>query len=192
MPRGITPVAVLGDVLLSAVTSETVTHSSEVTDKAVEDGQDIADHMKEKPDTVSISGVIVGENAWTALARIRQMRNQRELVTYTNRNIFTSMAITNINTDHDKTIAGGCKFNITLKHVRRAVPSVVQLTSVLPAVATKAAPSQNAGTQQPRRTNKQSNNKASDLRLAAASRGFRGGSVGGGLGLGEQISIVGD
>ena len=191
MARGINGIAILGDVLLSAVTKETITHSSEVTDKAVEDGTNIADHMKEHPVLVSISGVCVGEDAWLRLSRIRQMRTNRQLVSYANRNIFTSMAVTNINTDHDSTIAGGFKFDITLKHVRRATHAVVQLTSVPSAVATRANLTQNAGTQQLRATDKQSNNKASDLRLAAASSGFRGGGGGGGLGSGEMDSDMG-
>ena len=189
MAKGIGGIALLGDVLLSAVTKETVTHSSEVTDKAVEDGGNIADHMKERPDTVSISGVCVGDDAWPRLARIRKMRTERQLVTYTNRNIFTSMAVTSINTDHDTTIAGGFKFDITLRHIRRATPAVAQLTSVPPAVATKAAPAQNAGTQQPRNTNKQANNKDSDARLNSLSGGFRGGGAGGGGGAGEMPTV---
>jgi hypothetical protein len=190
MAKGIGGVALLGDVLLSAVTSETVTHTSEVTDKAVEDGGNIADHMKERPDTVAISGVCVGDDAWPRLARIRKMRTERQLVTYTNRNIFTSMSVTSINTDHDSTVAGGFKFDITLKHVRRATPAVAQLTSVPAPVATKAAPAQNAGSQQPRTTGKQSNNKESDAAIAAIANNFRGAGLGGGLSDGETMDIL--
>jgi len=190
MSRGIGGVAVLGDVLLSHVTSDNPSHVFQVTDKAVEDGQSIADHMKERPASLTISGTILGPDAWPRLARIRQYQTNRELVTYTNRTIYSSMAVTNVNTVHGGATANGLSFNITLRHVRRARPATVQLTSVPPAVATKAAVPQNAGTQQIRDTDKQSNNKNSDERLAAISSGFRGGGIGGGAG-GELMSMAG-
>ena len=172
-------VAVLGYVLLSSVDSDNPTHTFDVTDKAVEDGQSIGDHMKEQPPTLSISGTLLGDDAWTKLARIRQYQHNRELITYTNRTVYSNMAVTSVSTVHDGSVANGLKFNITLRRVRRAALQTVQLTSVPRAVATKAQPQQNAGTQQPRQTAKQSNNKDSDIRLNFISLNYVGGGQGG-------------
>jgi hypothetical protein len=185
MARGIGGVAVLGEVLLSHVDADNPTHSFEVTDKAVEDGRSIADHMKERPPTLSISGTILGEDAWPRLARIRKYQTDKELVTYTNRTIYSGMAITNVDTSHSGATANGLRFNITLKHVRRAAPAVVELTAVPPALATKAAPTQNAGTRQPQSTSRQADDNA---RLLAVADTYRGGGAGGGIFMPVQIA----
>jgi len=179
-------IAVLEDVLLDMVKSDNPNRSYDVTSKAVENGSDISDHMKKRPTTLSISGIIVGEDAWARFSRIIQYQQNKQLITYTNRVIHTNMAITNINTIHGGDTANGLSFTIQLKHVRKATPSQAQIINVPQAVATKAQGTQNAGTQQPTQTAKQANNKASDERLKIIAQGFSGGGVGGGLGTGES------
>ena len=159
-------VAVLGSVLLDAVDPDNPNHTAVITSKPVEDGRDIADHMKLNPVELNITGVITGPDAWPRLARIRAYQDNSELVTYTNRVIYSNMAITGINTEHAADIAGGLRFTITMKHARTARPVRVQVSLPAPA-ATKAAPAGNAGTQQVRPTGKTANNKAVDTRMAA-------------------------
>lgn len=171
-------VAVLQDVLLDMVESDNPTRSYNVTDKAVEDGTNIADHMKEQPTTLSISGYLVNPNVWARMSRIIQYQKTRRLITYTNRVIHNNMAITNIKTRHDGEVANGLYFTIDLKHVRQARPTTVQITSVPPAVASRTQPQQNAGTRQVQQTPKQANNKESDKRLANIASGFHGGGLG--------------
>ena len=55
--------ALLGDIELSVVTSDDPTSDVEVTEKPVERGQDVSDHVKKKPETLAISGVVVGDDA---------------------------------------------------------------------------------------------------------------------------------
>ena len=179
------PVAVLQDVLLDVVESDNPGRRYEVTSKAVEDGANISDHMHERPTTLSISGYILGSDALTRLSRIVSHQRGRRLVSYTNRVIHTNMAITSIKSRHSGTEANGLYFTIQLKHVRRATPQQAQITSVPPAAATKAAPAGNAGTQQPRQTPKQANNKAADFRIADRVSAYSGGGIGGGRGTGE-------
>lgn len=59
--------ALLGDIELTVVISDEPTSEVEVTEKPVERGQDVADHVKKKPDTLSISGVVVGDDAASKL-----------------------------------------------------------------------------------------------------------------------------
>ncbi|MCL2188425.1 MAG: hypothetical protein FWC16_00800 [Defluviitaleaceae bacterium] len=175
----IRPVAVLGGVLLDAVEADKPTHQFDVTDKAVESGASIADHMQARPAELSISGVVVGGDASSRLSRIRQMQRNRQLVPYVNRVIFTQMAIVNISTEHDATVGNGFKFNIQLRQVRTATAGTVSVAAPAP-VASKAAPPQNAGTQQVRQTNKQANNKEADRRIASAVSSGGGGGLAGG------------
>jgi len=172
-------VAMIQDVLLDLVESDNPTRNYDVTSKAVEDGADISDHMKERPATLSISGYLLNPDAWARMARIHKYQQTRQLITYTNRVIHSNMAITSINTRHSSTEANGLYFTIQLKHVRRAKPAMAQITNVPKATATKTAPRQNSGTQQARQTPKQANNKASDIRLASKAGMFFGAKVGG-------------
>ena len=176
------PVAVLGGVLLDAVEADKPSHKYNITDKAVEDGSSIADHMQEQPVELSISGVVVGGDAAPRLARIRQMQASRQLVTYVNRVIYTQMALANISTEHDAEVGNGFKFKIQLRHVRRAIPTQMQIASPAP-VATKAMQPQNAGTRQVQNTGKQANNKAADAKLAAKVTAHR-------VAIGENIMML--
>ncbi|MCL2617914.1 MAG: hypothetical protein FWD98_02550 [Defluviitaleaceae bacterium] len=173
----IAPVAVLEDVLLDVVEADNPSRTYDVTDKAVEGGANISDHMHERPTTLTISGVIVGADASTRLSRIIRYQTNRQLVSYTNRVIHTNMAITNIDTNHGRKIANGLSFRIRMKHVRRAAPMFAEITGVPPSVATKAAHTQHAGTQQLAQTDKQANNKEADARLAYKSRNWAEASI---------------
>ena len=176
-------IAVLQDVLLDLVESDNPNRSYDVTDKAVEDGANISDHMKERPTTLSISGYLLNPDAWARMARIIRYQETRRLVTYTNRVIHTNMAITDIKTRHGGDEANGLYFTIQLKHVRQATPATAIITSVAPSVATKAEPRRNAGTRQVQNTPKRANNKESDARLehiksiTRSARGSGGGSA---------------
>lgn len=161
----VNPIAVLGSVLLDAVEADSPSHTFDVTDKAVENGSNIADHMKERPPTLSITGVIVGDDAWPRLARIRQMQTNRQLITYVNRVVYSNMAITSISTEHGANIGNGFQFSIQMRHVRQASSQAIQMTSPAP-VASKNRQQQNAGTQQVQNTDKQANNKEADQRVA--------------------------
>jgi len=184
-------VAVLQDVLLDVVEADKPTRTFNVTNKAVEDGANISDHMKEQPTTLSISGLIAGSDAWTRLSRIIRYQRDKQLITYTNRVVHSNMAITKIDTNHGADTANGVEFTIQMRRVRRARPQQAHVTNVPPAVATKAQPGQNAGTQQAQATAKQSNNKESDAKLNNIASGFSGGGAGGGLGSGDMTSLIG-
>ena len=184
------PVAVLQDVLLDVVESDNPSHSYEVTSKAVEEGVNIADHMHEKPITLSISGYILGSDALTRLSRIVRHQRGRRLVSYTNRVTHRNMAITNIESRHSGAEANGLYFTIQMKHVRVATPAQARITRVPPAVASKAAPAGNAGTKQLQKTPKQSNNKAADFRMIDRASVYGGGGSGGGRGTGEMPTLT--
>lgn len=49
---------VVGGLLFDAATEETLTLENDVTEHPVEQGADISDHIREKPDTLTISGVV--------------------------------------------------------------------------------------------------------------------------------------
>ena len=62
----------IGNVEFSATTSEEVKFENEVTNRAVEDIGYISDHVKPKPVVFSVSGVIVGQDAFSKLKTLRK------------------------------------------------------------------------------------------------------------------------
>lgn len=51
----------LQDIIMDAVVDESPSNTAEVTDKPVEKGEDISDHMKIKPYIVRLQGSIVND-----------------------------------------------------------------------------------------------------------------------------------
>lgn len=140
--------AMLGEVEFSVVFSDDPKRENEITDKSVERGADVSDHVKPIPDTLNISGVVVGDDAGTKLAKLLEYRNNGTLLTYIHRVWYDNMVINTFNSRHSVDVANGFEFDITLKHVRIATPKEVAITNVPPPIATRTKEIANAGTKQ--------------------------------------------
>lgn len=151
--------ALLGDVELSVVHSDDPTSDVEVTEKPVERGQDVSDHVKQKPETLAISGVVVGDDASSKLSKLKEYQRTGKLLTYIHRVWYGNVVIESLNTRHGGNVANGFEFDMTLKRVRIAVPKEVAITNLSTAAATKVKPVTNAGRKQPQK--KQEENSAS-------------------------------
>lgn len=136
-----------GTVEFDAVTSESVEISSRVTFFAVEDGQDVADHVSLEPESLPISGVIAGEDAFQRLTILRNFRNNKELLTFVSRNVFSNVVIETLTTRHNARTRNGFEFDMTLRRVRISRVREVQIT---PVMRTQVRPVQNQGIQQPK------------------------------------------
>lgn len=136
-----------GTVEFDAVTSESVEISSRVTFFAVEDGQDVADHVSLEPESLPISGVIAGEDAFQRLTILRNFRNNKELLTFVSRNVFSNVVIETLTTRHNARTRDGFEFDMTLRRVRLSRVREVQIT---PVMRTQVRPVQNQGIQQPK------------------------------------------
>lgn len=140
--------SMLGEVVLDVVDSESPTHSSQTTDKPVERGQDITDHVIIQPIKLTISGVVVGEEAPKKLEQLRDYRDNAELLTYVGRNLIHGVVIENLQTSHTAKVGDGFTFNITLKQIRISESQMVQVTIPPPAAAAQTNGVNNKGTQQ--------------------------------------------
>ena len=117
----------LGDVIMDAVISESVEITADVTNKPVEKGEDIADHMKTKPFITKLSGSMV-EDAAAKLKLLKQYQKNAELLTYVGRNALKDVVITSLNTKHPVENAEGFDYDITLTHVKIAKPETFKVT----------------------------------------------------------------
>lgn len=141
--------AKLGDVEISVVFSDEPAHEVEVTERPVERGQDISDHVKKRPDIITISGVIVGDDAASKLNKLKEYQSKGQILTYINRIWYDNLVIESLNTRHGPSVANGFEFDMVLKRVRVATAKEVVLTSLSPPEATRTKPVTNAGTKQP-------------------------------------------
>jgi len=118
--------AQLGDITIT-VQSENPTYSNRVTEKSIENGSDIADHVKSNPTGFAISGVVVGEDAGEKYQRLVQYRDNAELLTYVGRNLIENLVIENLSTTHDNGVGNGFTFNITLKQVKVVTAEIIEV-----------------------------------------------------------------
>lgn len=144
-----------GEVEFNAVISESVEMSNRITAHAVEDGQDVADHVSPEPDGLPITGVIVGDDAPQKLAKLREFRNNAELLTFVGRNIMANVVIESLVTRHNARTRDGFEFDITLRRVRIAQVQEVQIAAPSNLAGLRAETQtkqvQNKGRQQPKR-----------------------------------------
>lgn len=148
----------IGDIEISVVESERVNNSVEVTEKPVEKGQDVSDHVKQKPWTIEITGAVIGDDASDKLQKLKNYQKEGKLIKYIGRNVYGNMVIEDIGTSHEIQIRNGYEFNIKLKQVRIAKAKEVEIKVKNPATgkqdkktATKVKPKANKGKQQPKK-----------------------------------------
>ncbi len=136
----------LGDVYINNVYDEKPQRSVKTTDHPIEGGDNITDHTEREPDSMSISGVVVGLSAANRLNRLDQYMKNSELLTYVYRNLKKNVIIKSFESTHDAEVANGFKFSMTLKEIRVAKPSIVK--SLDKDKRTQAAELENKGQQQ--------------------------------------------
>lgn len=118
----------LGGILIDVITSEDLNESSTTTDHALEDGEQITDHVESNPITLSLTGVILDPNNEKNL-KLREFRQKGELLSYNYRSRLETVLITSFNSKHDTKTKDGYTFTMTLKQVRLVkAPNVIRVT----------------------------------------------------------------
>lgn len=117
----------IGNIEFSAVTGEEVSFENDVTNRAVEDIGYISDHVKPKPVSFTISGVVVGEDAFNKLKTLRKYCQGKKVYRYIGRNIMYNVVIESLTTTHTKEMQNGFTFNMTCKIIKQAKSKKVKL-----------------------------------------------------------------
>jgi len=121
--------AALGEVVFDAVTEEQPSFSNTITDKPVENGANISDHIRRQPDSLTINAVFSGNEAMDKYQELLDMRDSDELYAYSGGlGTFVNMAIENISPMKNATYGDGYECTITLKEVRVVELITVQMT----------------------------------------------------------------
>ena len=111
----------IGEVIFTATTEETVSYENEITERPVEDLGYISDHVRQKPIKFNVSGVLVGEEAFSRLMKLREYSKGKETLQYYGRNVFYNVLIETLETGHNKETRNGFSFHMSCKIVQQAV-----------------------------------------------------------------------
>lgn len=133
--------ALLGEIEFSVVENENPSDSAEITDKPVEKGQDVADHVKIKPTIFNISGVVVGDDAYQKLQKLTNYHITGQILTYVGRNVYGNIVIEQFDRTHDSNVANGFTFNMKLKQVKIATAKEIIIANPKVRTQTKAVSS---------------------------------------------------
>lgn len=172
--------AKLGEVEFSTVEGENPEYSNEITDKAVEEGVNVADHARPVPIILPINGVVTGPDAPQKLAKLRQYRDEKRLLTYVGRNVMNNMMIQTLVSNHIVRVRDGFGFTITLKQIRIARSREVRIVAPDPAAssstsngtATQTNPVGEKGMQQTQEKATDDSKKESTLRKLSGKVGL--------------------
>lgn len=126
----------LGDVLIDAAREERVQYRNTVTEHAVEDGQEIADHLRRQPRTLSLSCTIAGTDWETRYERLKELAEGQELLSWVGAEIWENMVIESFDPTRTVQVANGVRFELTLRQVR--VARVEERTFLAPDPVTQA------------------------------------------------------
>lgn len=118
--------ALLGGVLLDVVTSDDSDRTSQVTQKATEEAESFADHVKHNPTTLSISGYVLGDDAAARLTKLEDFQKKATLLTYVHRLKFDNLVIESFGSNHGVEVRNGFAFNMRLVRVRFTKPSPIK------------------------------------------------------------------
>ena len=126
----------LGDVLIDVARTERVLYRNTVTEHAVEDGQEIADHLRRQPRTLSLSCTIAGADWETRYQRLKELADGQELLTWVGAELWENMVIESLEPTRTGQVANGVRFELTLRQVR--VARVEERTFLAPDPVTQA------------------------------------------------------
>jgi len=118
----------LGGILIDVISSEDLNETSTTTDHALEDGEQITDHVESDPISLSLTGVIIDPSD-EKLLKLREFRQNGKLLSYNYRSRLETVLITSFNTKRDTSVKDGYSFSMTLKQVRLVkAPNVIRVT----------------------------------------------------------------
>lgn len=121
--------AALGNLVFDVVEQEQPTFTNTITDKPVESGMNISDHIRNEPTTLSIKAIFSGSEAMDKYSELVEMKDSEELIAYSGGlGTYTNLAIESISPMKDASYGDGYECTITLKQVRIVELQTVNIT----------------------------------------------------------------
>lgn len=107
------------EILIDVITDVGVSESSTTTDHALEDGEQISDHVHSAPITLSLSGTLYGDHEQKVL-KLREYREKGEVFTFEYMTNYGNVIITDFRRDYSVNVKDGFNFTMSLKQIKLA------------------------------------------------------------------------
>lgn len=107
----------LGDVFIDVIEEFSFDESAETTDHALEDGEQITDHIDFKPITMSLKGIIKDEDE-SKRAKLREYMQKGEVLSFQYVSKLDTCVITSFQASYAKGTKDGYTFTMGLKQIR--------------------------------------------------------------------------
>ncbi|MFJ7663751.1 phage baseplate protein [Lysinibacillus sp. NPDC097162] len=137
------------DVLIDVITKVSMPETSTTTDHALEDGEQITDHVISNPITISITGIILDETGEKVL-KLRGYREKGEIIDFDYMTSLKHVVIIDFSRDYEAKIKDGYAFTMTLKQIK--VATVAKYVSVSVPVKQQTKAVTKKGRQQTKKT----------------------------------------
>lgn len=139
----------LKDVYIDVITDVSFSESSTTTDHALEDGEQITDHVVSNPITISLTGVILDDTENKVL-KLREYLQKGEILTYDYMSGLQTVVITDFKRDYSAKIKDGYAFTMSLKQIKLA--KVAQFVPVTTSIQEQTKSVTSKGRQQTTKT----------------------------------------
>ena len=121
--------AQLADVFLDLVENEIVDNPYTITEKPVEGGQNVVDHVRKENERLRITGIIQGEDWQERYQRLKQIADENISFTFQGKKFFAPALIESINEDYSRRVIDGFPFIIIMVKPRFAMRQTEELLS---------------------------------------------------------------
>lgn len=141
--------------MIDVITDVGVSESSTSTDHALEDGEQISDHVQSDPITLSLSGTLYGDHEQKVL-KLREFREKGIVFTFDYMTNYGNVIIVDFNRDYTSSVKDGFNFTMSLKQIKLA--KVAKTVAVKVPVKRQTNAVAKKGRKQPKKTVKSASN----------------------------------
>lgn len=121
--------ATLGNLTFDVIEQEKPNFVNTITDKPVEDGANISDHIRNEPTVLNLKAIFSGDEAMDKYTELLDMKNSEELYPYSGGlGTYKNLAIKSISPMKDASYGDGYECSIVLKQVRVVELKTVEIT----------------------------------------------------------------
>lgn len=107
----------LGDVFIDVIEEFSFDESADTTDHALEDGEQITDHIDAKPITISLKGIIKDEDE-SKRVKLREYKQNGEILSFNYVSALDTCVITSFQPSYNKDVKDGYSFSMSLKQIK--------------------------------------------------------------------------
>ena len=132
----------LGELVFDVIVEEEIDDMSEITNKPIEQGGTVSDHVQKQPTYLNLQGAYTGTDAPEQLQKLLKMYYGGKPYKYVGRNAYDNVVIKKLRRRHNRDNRLGFDFEMTLQRVDIAKAETFEVKASPPKV--KPKPSNNA------------------------------------------------